>query len=107
MHEQDPFDIYREIFGADMAEGKDNLDSLIVELVETAPYGITRRGIFYKTVSAGFYPGTHDVHYKELGKVLKRLRKAEKLNEGNIIDGTRIREDPYVFGDPGRVSSRC
>lgn len=74
-----------------MAGRKDNLDSFIVEPVETAPYRLTRRGIFYKAVSAGFYPGTHDTYYKELGKVLKRLRKRERFNEDNIIDGTRIR----------------
>ncbi len=36
-----------------------SLDSFIIILVnEDSPYGITRRGIFYKVVSAGFYPGT-------------------------------------------------
>jgi len=61
---------------------------------------ISRRGIFYKVVSAGFYPSTHDDNYKKLGKVLNDLRDAESLNENNILDATRIRQLPSVWQTP-------
>jgi hypothetical protein len=79
-----------------------DLESFIIQLVnQDSPYGITRRGIFYKSVSAGFYPGTHDKYYKALGPVIKRLRDSRKLDEEKILDGTRIRQTPYCFSDPG------
>jgi hypothetical protein len=83
-----------------------DLDSFIIDLVDKAPYGITRRGIFYKVVSAGFYPSTDEYYYKrKLGPVLKKLRQREQLNEEKILDNTRIRKEPYVFGDPSEFLS--
>jgi hypothetical protein len=78
-----------------------DLESFIIQLVnQDSPFGITRRGIFYKVVSAGFYPGTERKHYNKLGSVLGKLRGEEKLNEDNILDSTRIRRIPYIFNSP-------
>ena len=78
-----------------------DLQLFIINLVnQDSPYGITRRGIFYKVVSAGFYPGTERKHYNKLGSVLGKLRGEDKLNEDNILDSTRIRRIPYIFNSP-------
>src|SRR5260370_18358524 len=79
-----------------------HLEHTIKQIVnfDVAKYGITRRGIFYKVVSLGFYPSTAKDYYTAMGKVLESLRLSESVNEEHILDATRIRAKPYIFSNP-------
>lgn len=61
-------------------------------VVEHQP--LTLRAIFYQVVSAGLKPSTDEIHYKAVGRVLKRLRRLGILPYNWIIDSMRSTVKP-------------
>jgi hypothetical protein len=82
-----------------------DLDSFIIKLVnEDSPLGTTLRHVYYVSASAKFCPLSQK-GYTAIGRVIRRLRQEEELNEDNILDGTSIWQEPYVFSS--RQNSSC
>jgi hypothetical protein len=78
-----------------------DLDLFIVKLVnEDSPLGTTLRHIYYVCASSKFCPLSQK-GYNKINGVVRRLRENELLNADNILDGTRIWREPYVFSSPG------
>lgn len=55
---------------------------------------ITLRGLFYRVVSAGLLPDTSAQHYKRLGRVVTRLRRAGIISYRWIVDNLRSTHKP-------------
>ena len=50
---------------------------------------ISVRGAFYRAVSAGVFPGTHDCHYNAAQRIILKLRRSGCLSYSKIVDSTR------------------
>jgi hypothetical protein len=50
---------------------------------------MTLRGCFYRMVSAGWFPSTDVRHYRQLGRILTKLREARVVPFRWIVDGIR------------------
>ncbi len=50
---------------------------------------ITLRGLFYRAVSAGWFPSTDDRYYKKIGRILSRLRRERVVPYEWIVDNLR------------------
>jgi hypothetical protein len=61
-------------------------------VVENQP--LTLRSVFYQVVSAGLKPSTDKIHYKAVGRVLKRLRRNRILSYSWIVDSMRSTYKP-------------
>jgi hypothetical protein len=63
------------------------LAAAIINAVE-ADKPVTSRGVFYRVVSAGAVDKT-ELGYRQIGRVLLKLRRAGIADYGDITDGTR------------------
>src|SRR5205823_5362212 len=63
------------------------LAGAIISAVE-ADKPVTLRGVFYRVVSAGAVEKT-ELGYRQVGRVLLKLRRAGAVDYGDITDGTR------------------
>lgn len=55
---------------------------------------LTLRAVFYQVVSAGLKPSTDEIHYKAVGRVLKRLRRLGIIKYDWIVDSMRSTVKP-------------
>jgi hypothetical protein len=68
---------------AELAE----IDAAIIDAVR-ADHPVTLRGVYYRVMSAGVVPKTEQA-YKQIGRRLLALRRAELVRYSHITDGTR------------------
>ena len=71
---------------------------------------ISVRGAFYRAVSAGVFPGTHDCHYDAAQRILLKLRRSRCLPYSKIVDSTRHTIKPSSWATPGEYAksfARC
>lgn len=55
---------------------------------------ITLRGLFYRAVSAGMFPGTDEKFYNKVGRLVTRLRRSRLIPYSWIVDSLRSTMKP-------------
>jgi hypothetical protein len=93
-------DSYRHIIDAGFRGENLPLAALVAQIcVENHP--LVLRSVFYQVVSAGLKPSTDDVHYKAVGRVLKRLRRDRVVPYSWVIDSMRSTVKPSSWSGIG------
>lgn len=89
---------YRNILSLGFRGENVILACAIVEIVlQNQP--LTLRSVFYQVVSAGLKPTTDGKHYKAVGNVLKRLRRAGIVEHRWIVDSMRSTIKPSSWAN--------